>query len=400
MSLEIVDGTVNIADTAAKQRWQIDKFNFLLRTSSECSMPVEIKLTGEVPHDGKKSQISISSTPASNGVDQIDAQIDALPLAMFRGMVDRALPGVQVDGTLSTNLHCDGVAQYPKSPLHLSGQTTVDSASLSGGPLGNDHFALKHVELPCKLTYQDQKLDIEQLALNCDVGKLSAAGSIAISDRPDANALGRLAQSTFTVEGQLDLVRLAALLPKTLHVREGTQITGGEVRLNLAGKPDGAGQTFEGRLIAGGLAAMHDGRRLSWDTPIDLQVTARQQGGRFWIDQFTGRASFMMLTVRGSLEQFEAQMQCDLDRLMGELSQFVDLGEMKLAGRGDSRLNWQRNDQGAFEAAADARLQGLTIALPGRQPWQDDSVLLSACRLRHRRQLRSRRRGLTHVCAG
>ncbi len=378
LSLEIVDGSINISDTSTKQRWQVDKFNFLVRTSSECPLPVEVKMSAEVPYSGKKSQISITSTPASNGVDQIDAQIDTLPLAMFRAVADRALPGVQVDGTLSTNLRCDGISQYPKSPLRVTGQMTVDSASLLGGPLGNDRFALKHVELPCKLTYQDRRLDVEQLALNCDVGKISATGNIAISDQSDVNTLGRLAQSTFNVEGQLDLVKLAALLPKTLHVRDGTQITGGEVRLTLSGKPDGATQALEGRLIAGGLAAMHDGRRITWDQPIDLQVAVREQAGRFWLDQFTGKASFMMLTVRGSLDQFEAQMQCDLDRLMGELNQFVDLGQLRLAGRGDSRLTWQHTDQGAFETTADARLQGLTIALPGRQPWQDDSVLLSA----------------------
>ena len=180
--MEIVDGTINISDTATKQRWQVDKFNFLVRTSSQCALPTEVKLSAEVPHDGKKTQISINSTPASNGIDQIDAQIDALPLALFRAVVDRALPGVQVSGTLSTNLRCDGIGQFPTSPLHVSGQTTIDSASLTGGPLGNDRFALRHIELPCKLTYQDHKLDVEQLALNCDVGKLSASGSIAIPD--------------------------------------------------------------------------------------------------------------------------------------------------------------------------------------------------------------------------
>ena len=194
----------------------------------------------------------------------------------------------------------------------------------------------------------------------------------------DANLAGHLAQSAFTAEGQLDLVKLAALLPKTLHLREGTQITSGDVRLNLANKPDGSGQTWEGRLVAGNLAAMHEGRRITWDQPIDLQAVVRQQAGRFSIDQFTGRASFAQLTVRGSLDQFEAQLQCDLDRLMSELSQFVDMGETKLAGRGDSRLNWQRTDQGAFQASADARLQALAISLPGRPAWQDDSVLVSA----------------------
>src|SRR5699024_8429912 len=68
---------------------------------------------------------------------------------------------------------------------------------------------------------------------------------------------------------------------------------------------------------------------------------------------------------------------CDLDKLMSELSQFVDLGAARLAGRGSARLDWQKAATGIFQANADVRLQGLQVALPGVQPWQDDSVAAS-----------------------
>src|SRR5439155_27164443 len=53
-------------------------------------------------------------------------------------------------------------------------------------------------------------------------------------------------------------------------------------------------------------------------------------------------SSFLSIAGHGSLDQFHAEGQCDLDRLMAELSQFVDLGPLQLAGKGDrksTRLN-------------------------------------------------------------
>ncbi len=379
MAVEFVDGTIGLVDSAQKQKWEIDKFNFLLRTSADSPLPVEMKLTGQVPYAGRTAQLSISGEPAAGGgVDHIDAKIDALPLAMFRAFADRFGPGMQLQGTLATDLHVDGLASFPANALRISGGATVDNVSVTGGPLGADRFALAHVDLPCQLAYQNRTLTVDQLGVTSDVGQLTATGVIEFPEQVDSTLVGRLAQSTFNVNGQLDLVKLAALLPKTLHVREGAQITSGQVKLAIASKPDGANHVWTGQISASDLAAVHDGRRVAWDQPINLQFAARAQGNNYSLDQFAASASFLSLSAKGSLDGLQAEAQCDLDRLMNELSQFVDMGDARLAGRADSHLNWQRGANGAFQAAADLQLQALQIALPGRPPWQEDSLKVAA----------------------
>jgi translocation and assembly module TamB len=194
---------------------------------------------------------------------------------------------------------------------------------------------------------------------------------------PQEETMSALAHSALNVNGQLDVAKLAAQLPNTLHVRAGTKITSGQVRLSLASKPDATVQTWSGQFVASDLAADYQGRRLTWDQPIQLQATVHAQAGNYSIEGLNCSSSFLTLAGQGSLDQFQAEAQCDLDRLMSELSQFVDLGEFRLAGKGDGHLRWSHGISGEFQTSGDLRLQGLRIAVPGQPVWQEDAVAAS-----------------------
>jgi hypothetical protein len=394
VTAEILDGTVNVLDTSTGQKWSIDKFNLHVRTSPDSSLPAELMVSAEVPIDGRAAQVAVSSVPAAGGGwDHIDAKIDSLPLAMFRGLADRVAPGLQLSGNLSTNVRLDGIGgnlpgqavagqnqtgQNSAPPIQISGTIGLDNVTASGGPLGSDHLTLTRVNMPCKLAFQNQQIDIAQLGLTSELGQLNVTGSIALPEQANSETAADWAHSTLNLDGKLDVAKLAAQLPSTLHIRAGTQITSGQVRLAVASKPDGAGQIWSGQLAASDLAAVYQGHTVAWDQPINLQLTVHDQAGNYSIDALNCSASFLTLSGHGSLDQFQAQGQCDLDHLMSELCQFVDLGALKLAGRGDGSIHWLHGTSGEFQAGADMRLQGLQIALPGKPVWQEDSVAMSA----------------------
>jgi translocation and assembly module TamB len=145
VTAEIVDGIVNILDTASGQKWSIDKFNLHVRTSPNSMLPAELMASAEVPIEGRTAQVAVTSAPSPNGGwDHIDAKIDSLPLAMFRGLADRVAPGLQLNGTLSTNLRLEGignvlapaVSQGTKEaeapPIQVSGTVGLDNVVASG----------------------------------------------------------------------------------------------------------------------------------------------------------------------------------------------------------------------------------------------------------------------------
>ncbi len=382
MTVEIIDGTVQLTDVNTSEQWKLDKFNFKLQTSSESSLPIDLALNTQLIGNGTTSQIAINGKPAEAGVngsalDQIEAKIDALPLAAFRPLIDRFAPGLQLAGTISTNIVCTGITSISSGKMTVAGGIAADNVSATGGPLGSDRFAQQRIELPCKMVYQNCQLDIEQLGLQCDVGNLSVVGSAMIPEQFDGGALPKLLRSTFQVQGQLDLAKLAALLPSTLRVQQGTQITSGQISLTLASKPDVAAHTWSGQLLASNLSAVQNGRAFQWQNPIDLQVAARDQNGVYSIDQLLCQSGFLALKGGGSLDQFQVEANYDLNRLMTEASQFVDLGELRLAGRGQGQFSWQRTAAGEFQANGGAQVQALQIAIPGRPVWQEESVSAS-----------------------
>jgi translocation and assembly module TamB len=394
VTAEIIDGTVNLLDTCSGRKWLVDKFNLHVRTAPDSLLPAELMASAEVPVDGHAAQVAITSVPNANGGwDHIDAKIDSLPLAMFRGLADRVAPGLQLGGTLSTNLRLDGiegivgaehgnnsqgVASPVLAPIQISGTASLDKMSATGGPLGSDQLRLARIEMPCKLAFHGRQIDIGQLGITSELGQLQMTGSIALPDQMTSDTLAGLAHSTLNIDGQLDVAKLAAQLPGILHIRSGTQITSGQVRLSLASKPETAGQSWTGQLSASDLTANYDGRRLTLDQPINLQMTVRDQAGNYSIDALNCTSSFLTLSGNGSLDQFQAQGQCDLDRMMSELSQFVELGAMKLGGRSDGQIRWTHGVSGEFQTTADLQLQGLQIAVPGKPIWQEDSVTVSA----------------------
>ena len=376
MTAQVVDGSINLTDGKTGQHWQIEKFNLSWTTSPDSVLPADVSLAAQVPYDGKTAQLTVTSAAGNDGkLDHIDAQVDGLPLAMFQSLADRLAPGMQLAGLLSSKLRCACDGGDPARGVQVSGGVAIDSVIATGGPLGTDRLALQRVELPCRLAIRDRNVTIDQLALSCDVGQLAIAGNYAIPADVDAKQIVQTAHSVISLEGQLDLAKLAALLPSTLRIRSGTQITGGQVRLSLSQKPDVSATLFSGQLSANDLTAIQNGKQLSLGQPVTMQFAARKQAGNVSLDQLQCNSSFFTLNGRGSIDQFQATAQCDLDRLMSEISQFVDLGETRLAGRGDAQVSWQRAASGQFQANADARVQALQIAIPGKPIWQEDTII-------------------------
>src|SRR6185369_432183 len=107
---------------------------------------------------------------------------DNVPLAVVRPVINRFAPGLQLAGYLSSNLQCDGLGGAATSKLQVAGTVNLDDITAAGGPLGTDRLVLRHLEVPCKLAYQNRQFEVEQLALNCDVGQLNVTGTLALGD--------------------------------------------------------------------------------------------------------------------------------------------------------------------------------------------------------------------------
>ena len=138
------------------------------------------------------------------------------------------MPGLKLDGTLVSNLEAQWTGP---ANVKLNGSINGSDLYIESPALGRDVVRLEKVQFDCKAARQDKLLTVEEAKIDCDVGNLAASGHVDLGERGMATLADLLRQPDCVVQGTLDLARLARLLPGTLRVRPGTEITSGQVQL-------------------------------------------------------------------------------------------------------------------------------------------------------------------------
>jgi hypothetical protein len=257
----------------------------------------------------------------------------------------------------------------------LAGQVQVDGLNLSAAALGADRLHLDSLQVPCRIAWQGRQIDVEQLGIRCDVGEFSITGQTTLPDNVTARSFAEWLHESFAVQGELDLAQLAKLLPETLHVRQGIQINSGDVKLALAS--DGGGShRWSGQLQASNIIATNAGRQITWDKPVSVNLAAHDAAAGLVVDTFDCQSSFVHVAGSGTLVQFTAEADCDLNKLATELGQFVDLGSVKPAGDGQATLDFQRSADGGFRAVAKGQISNLQLAIPSHT-WSEPSLAVT-----------------------
>ena len=163
----------------------------------------------------------------------------------------------------------------------------------------------------------------------------------------------------------VDLAQLARLLPRTLNVREDSQITAGQLAFQLRGSPNEQGCLWTGNVRAEGLTAVTAGRAVQLAEPITVDLKAQQEAAGWRVNQLVCRASFLNADGQGSLASGTLRADADLRRLHEELAQFVDMTQVQLAGQVQTTLTWRQDAPQRLQATSKTTLDQLQVELPG-----------------------------------
>ncbi len=201
-----------------------------------------------------------------------------------------------------------------------------------------------------------------------------------------ASAISEITIATITsllhqvceVRGQVDLARLAALLPSTLRIHKGTQVTSGQLQFEYAGRRrrqgDFEGMAWQARLEAANLTGLREGRRIVWQQPILLHFAAHEGPQGPVLETLQCDSNFLRLRAAGTRDLLTATATFDLSRLADQSAGFVDLGGLKLAGEGTAQLSWERYQEDYFETLGELRILNFRLELPGQPAWTETAL--------------------------
>ena len=186
--------------------------------------------------------------------------------------------------------------------------------------------------------------------------------------------LGPYMQQSFKLEGNLDIARLATMLPNTFHIHKQTTVSSGNLTVELSSQKGKDGMVWAGRIETSDLTAMRRGRELVWQQPIAVTFNAHQSQAGPVIEELRCNSTFLNVQAAGWRGDLEASLNFDLDRLSQRLDAYVDLSGVRMSGGGWVNLDWKRDKKNAFELDADLQISGLKLAMAERKQWSEDKI--------------------------
>lgn len=382
LTLVIEDGQATIRDAATNRAWQVTALASTVVVPADLAQPLSVNAAGDILGGAAPGRLAVDAKilrPATpEGVplpEKAGLELLNFPLEMLEPLVARVQPGTTLAGSLTTNFTARTSEQQK---ISFTGQAATTGLAVRL-PAWKEALRLQTLKVPLQGSVQADVLSIEQLAVESEVGQLTAAGDLRLAELCKGDLLAAVANAPCQVAGRLDLAALARLLPGTLRVRNGMVVQSGGVDWLLAGKPAAAnGYEWNGRVTTSELAAVEAGRVVRWNDPLVAEFQVRSDQQNLIVDRLECRSSFLQAKGSGTLDQLQATANLDLDRLAAELGQFFDFGGAKLAGRGTAQLHWTRDAQQQFTANAQGKLVDFEWTRAGAAPWVERELTAGA----------------------
>jgi len=269
------------------------------------------------------------------------------------------LPRITAQAEINGDLNADASLVLTEDQAEIDwsweGIVSIEQLLVAGiDAIKNDKLALASVELRGQAAATQGRLAVQDLKLTTDVGDFTATGDFPL-DRHSQQSPWELVQSLLSdedyhIDGRVDLKKLAALLPQTLRIREGIEITSGDVKVQFVGVAANGVRRWSGVAGIVGLNAVKQGKKISWDKPIAARVNAHRDRGAIVVDVLQCKSDFLQITGDGTLDDARFTASGDLSKLLLNVERFVDLGLDELSGQMqvNGELRRDKNDHVAL----------------------------------------------------
>ena len=391
--LEISGGVIDVREAGTHREWHLEPVDVELHVPSEADQPIALQAAAAVAADPvAPGSLSVALSVASEGgprhegeaaaspaPSQLTVEAQAAPAALLGALLGRFLPDTRMHGSVSGRVDLAWVQQSNEPRIEAEVELRTPRLVFVASAWGDERLQLERLNASTELTWDGRRLELRPSSIRCQVGEVSASGTLDLAAiTAGSEAAGALRQ-TWQLRGQVDLARLAQMLPRTLRLREALTITSGNAQFRLASQPDDTGMLWQGRLETSDLIATHRGRPMRWPKPILATLTARETADGPVVDDLRCRSEFLQLHAAGTKRDLVASASFDLRRLTDSLRQFVTLDGLDLGGTGWLHFRWLRSDDRRFAADLETQIDDFRLTRAGRPPWDEKrlSVFLS-----------------------
>jgi hypothetical protein len=389
--VDIENAVLKVIDSKSNQTVEWNEIALRIHSSPTGPRPNELQLSARLADAANAGPLTVDASWPPSGGDpalrensetRISVKTSELPLGALAPLLSRWAPDLDVSGTTTAdvNLQFHTESEKPGHVFQVTGKVTTNALSIvCPSRLGNDRFSLPEIHLEGNATADGTVCHVERFQAQSDVGRIEAHGRFPMrgvngpGDSAAANA--KIEAADFELEGTIDLVRLANLIPATLRLREGTQLTEGAISLNVSSRVQEGQSQWRGRFETSKLAARVGEEQVTWDQPIRLAFELSRNQDRIEINQLTCESDFVELSGRGNSDNAHVTANCDLDKFGTQAGRFIDLEGCELHGQVKLTGDLKRDADRLLNVALQATIENFSSGKAGEPAWSEPKLV-------------------------
>lgn len=218
--------------------------------------------------------------------------------------------------------------------------------------------------------------------LSGDFGRVDIDGVADLQKLNDIVQSRRLPVETLSTSGDINLGQVANQLRNTLQLRDGLRLNSGNLNWEIHNRRENDGSLrLLMDVVAKNLSGQLDQETLSWNEPIKIRTSLRDNNRPVFIEDLNVESHFLTANVRPRAEGGgQIQFESDFDRMKAALDQFFQLSPMTMRGRGSGNANWvmqpSAEGQPGLDVEVALNLQNANLILPGVFELRDPNIAL------------------------
>jgi len=302
---------------------QPSRFNLNMAVAGE-GKPSTIRADGQITPGKTKTGWSLKGTTGDITIEVNDLDLESLAPFFALGGVD-----IQTAGRVSG----DAKGQIKDGQLEgLAGTINAKDLDISGPALKGDRLQTRELDINVKLSQKDETIDIENLRVQSDWATASASGTIPTTLGSFTDFLE--SDSPVDLEGDFKCDVAAALsqMPKTLGLKEGMQVTSGQLTGNVQTSTSAGRRQVHAQATLAGLEGTIEGKKIALSDSIwaEAQVSSDKTGVSY--DKLDVSAPFARINCSGKSDSLQYNAEANLAKLQSELGQFINIGQNEMVG--------------------------------------------------------------------
>ncbi|PQO33803.1 hypothetical protein [Blastopirellula marina] len=358
--LVVREATIQLADGNSSRTWALEDVSTDIDWRDP-TVPAMCTFSANL-RDGQKVGVlqGKGTLPNGAGDTQFTLATKGMPLGVTELLSSRLGQPCLVQGELNGQINLVSTQLGPALQCNLEAQGVnarmLESARGTGWSNGT-------FRATGEIALADNQIAARQFAVTTDWGQLLANGNIpaglASAASPNAAPQSLLGDQPWELRGTADLARLANAFPDLLQIREGVELNEGRVTVTLANAVDTGQPTVKGDAVVSNIVATVNGRHAQWQQPLETSFVVTMPGGQLHLDTIACRSTFLNAEGQTNGAETNVNFQLDANRLVSDLSQFVDLQGNQLAGTMQGSLQIQ--DQGSGRITLAAQVNGTDV---------------------------------------